>query len=561
MIARYYSFSLILGLLSLSFFKLVDSGSDLRQGKDYALFFAVKDYDEWTDLRNPIKDAKAIAADLEQNYGFRAEVVENPTLDEIGQKLEEYRQKTYAKDAQLLIFFSGHGEFVESTKEGFFIPKEGSLNDPFQRSYLPHSRLERAVTTIPCRHILLAIDACYSGTFDDYLAFGKGKLGDRPGEGKKSEQQRFIDRVLKYQSRLYLTSGGKERTPDGLDHSPFTLQFLTALRSFGGANKMLDFDELKSYMKEASPRPHAGQFEGHEPGGDFLFVLDDHPVQVKDLKQDLAAWQQAESLNTLRAYQNYLSRFPNGEFEDQAQVKVQEMEKEEALNRDILAWNRAKNLDTKPAYEAYLQDFPNGNFRILANSALNKLNTAVTPDVSNKGLPKDPSGRTYKTVELNGKTWLAENLDYDIGEGSWCYDDKAENCRTYGRLYTWEAAKKGCAALGAGWRLPTDVEWKKLAESVGGYYDWKTFKNVEDPKKGYQVLRKGGNSGFAALLGGFRNTDGEYVFLGRHGYYWSATGSDADKAWIYWFSGDVQRLDRNDFLKSFGRSCRCIQDY
>ena len=82
-------------------------------------------------------------------------------------------------------------------------------------------RLEKAINNIPCDHILLAIDACYSGTFDEQIALSRGKIGFRPGE-TISSRDLMIQRMLKHKSRLYLTSGGKERTPDGRVHSPFT---------------------------------------------------------------------------------------------------------------------------------------------------------------------------------------------------------------------------------------------------------------------------------------------------------------------------------------------------
>jgi len=50
-------------------------------------------------------------------------------------------------------------------------------------------------------------------------------------------------------------------------------------------------------------------------------------------------------------------------------------------------------------------------------------------------------------------------------EDSYCYDGKVENCKTYGRLYTWEAAQRACPE---GWHLPSDEEWYHLAFHFGG---------------------------------------------------------------------------------------------
>ena len=86
--------------------------------------------------------------------------------------------------------------------------------------------------------------------------------------------------------------------------------------------------------------------------------------------------------------------------------------------------------------------------------------------------PRD--GQTYKTVKLNGLTWMAENLNFDVGEGCWFYENDSKNGEKYGRLYTWEAAMKACPP---GWRLPTDEEWKSLANAFGGYSIWEVWRS------------------------------------------------------------------------------------
>lgn len=301
----------------------------LRPGKDFALFFAVSNYDQWDDLKNPISEAEAIAKDLRELYDFQTEVVRDPTKAEIQAKIEEYRKKTYADDAQLFIFFTGHGEYLENTREGFFIPKDAKRNDALQDSYLSYLRLQRWIETLPCKHILLAIDACFSGTFDDDIAL-KGEPGKRPEQNNWREQ--YISQALQYRSRLFMASGAKVRTPD---KSAFAEQFLNALRSFGGDDRLVSSTELWGYVQRANPKPCVAKFGDHEAGGDFLLVMRADStwmnkanvgITVSD-NIDLSDWNIAKAKNTVEDYKEYLNRHPTGDFAEAANGKIAELER------------------------------------------------------------------------------------------------------------------------------------------------------------------------------------------------------------------------------------------
>ena len=157
----------------------------------------------------------------------------------------------------------------------------------------------------------------------------------------------------------------------------------------------------------------------------------------------------------------------------------------------------------------------------------------------------------------DGKEWTTKNLDREI-PGSYCYDDKDLNCRTYGRLYTWEAAKRGCDALGAGWRLPTTDDWRQMAAHYGGIRD----ESADLGKAAFLALSSPGPSGFNALLGGGRSPDGrEYARLEAHGLFWTATESGARTAWVYNFGKGGQSLARHrDLEKTWAFSVRCVRD-
>ena len=85
--------------------------------KDYALLFAVEDYDHWPNLRNPIPDAQKIQQDLEDIYGFKTRLIKNPTKLEIFRVFREYAEMVYTDDSQLFIFFAGHGHFDDNSEK------------------------------------------------------------------------------------------------------------------------------------------------------------------------------------------------------------------------------------------------------------------------------------------------------------------------------------------------------------------------------------------------------------------------------------------------------------
>ena len=238
----------------------------VRDGKDYALLFAVEDYDDWPELHKPVSDAESIQHDLEQLYGFQTELIKNPTRAGIFETFRRYAEMDYSDDDQLFIFFAGHGYFDETFKGGYLVARDTGKpeNDAEMLSYVSHSVIRDIIDRMSCKHIFLVLDTCYSGTFDRIIAM-RGRteaLSERLTETD-------IQRKFQYTTRWYLTSGGKEIV---YDDSPFVHQFLEALRSKGGVDNILTKDEILSYVQRlVKPKPRASGFGIDEPGSDFLF--------------------------------------------------------------------------------------------------------------------------------------------------------------------------------------------------------------------------------------------------------------------------------------------------
>jgi hypothetical protein len=239
--------------------------------KDYALIFATDKYDNWKALVNPLYDSRTVSNDLQKIYGFTTEVVENPTQSQVLDKLREYAEKKYGDLDQLFVFFAGHGFYDETFKEGFVVTRESLPDDPGRNSYLRHSVLRSTINNNPCQHIFLVMDVCFGGTFDDNV--GTRAMDDE--SYKAPSQSEIITRKLKFKTRKYLTSGGKEYVSDGIAgrHSPFAKQFIEALEKGMGSDGILTLSELITYVETLKTAPQYGKFGGDQLGSDFVFVV------------------------------------------------------------------------------------------------------------------------------------------------------------------------------------------------------------------------------------------------------------------------------------------------
>jgi uncharacterized protein (TIGR02145 family) len=195
-------------------------------------------------------------------------------------------------------------------------------------------------------------------------------------------------------------------------------------------------------------------------------------------------------------------------------------------------------------------------------------NTTDEAELSDSGILTDKrDGRKYRTVEIFGKRWMAENLNYRT-DSSWCYKNADSNCAKYGRLYNWTAAMNACPA---GWYLPSRSEWSRLSDSIDS-----TGKRLKT-KSGWKDDGNGTDEyGFSALPGGSRNSAGEFRGGGFGGWWWTSTegiGRDDDGA-KRWARVDIRNFafrmnidpryyglhyDTEGPAKSHGNSVRCVQ--
>jgi len=200
-------------------------------------------------------------------------------------------------------------------------------------------------------------------------------------------------------------------------------------------------------------------------------------------------------------------------------------------------------------------------------------------------------GKDYKTVIINGTTWMAENLAIDV-PGSKCYgeewvygdgkngvlnttlpeDEIRTICRKYGRLYDWETANSACPD---GWHLASNVEWYNLVD----FAKMTLYTGVS----GERLKSRGdwGSDnygidlfGFAALPGGigwftentFFEETGESLeggfysdYVNEESRWWTATGAEVDRAFAYSMSIHGSNVLYYPYKKDMFYYVRCVK--
>ncbi len=322
-----------------------------RKGKDRALFFAVNEYKYKhyaplrSELGNPIKYAHTIANFLQESFDFETEVVENPTAGTIGDKINAYaaRYQTGEWDTsgQLLIYFSGHGAL--ENLNGYFIASD---SDPEKLNFtaIAYSLWRPQIALFHCKHILVAVDACFSGSFDPKW-FDRSRSGYPKRPGEKSEGQKLVLNHERTTTRMFFTSATDVESPEV---SKFAIKMQEGLVAGIGDDAILTSTELFSFIEKASPPPHRGEFEKDDPTSSFLFFNTTFavPDSFNLITQDIEAWNQAKAQNTREAYSEYLRLFPKGEFLEVATLRLERLVSSEAISireKQTTTWEDLKN--------------------------------------------------------------------------------------------------------------------------------------------------------------------------------------------------------------------------
>ncbi|MES2828452.1 MAG: caspase family protein [Bacteroidota bacterium] len=233
-----------------------------KVAKNYCLLIASQNYSDRSipTLANPIADAVKLKLILKSNYNYPEENIIslfNPTNNDIKRKLLELGNTIQPED-NLVIFYAGHGIWVEKEKKGYWLMTDAQYKDI--NTWLPNKVVLDLVAKLPSRHTLLITDACFSGS-----VFKTRGISDKAPTAIKE-----LDNKI---TRVAITSGNDTEVPDESIFMKYLIKALSQNKEqYLTAQKMFINQIIEAVMAESKTEPRYGTLElaGHV-GGDFIF--------------------------------------------------------------------------------------------------------------------------------------------------------------------------------------------------------------------------------------------------------------------------------------------------
>jgi uncharacterized protein (TIGR02145 family) len=211
---------------------------------------------------------------------------------------------------------------------------------------------------------------------------------------------------------------------------------------------------------------------------------------------------------------------------------------------------------------------------ILKKQPVVKLENNIETDI----IVKDASGNSYKAVKIGDQVWMSENLKTDrysngdlipnimgksdwtnLYTGAWCnYKNLNNNEDKNGKLYNWYAVADYRNVCPKGWHVPTEVEWTKLTDILGG----KLVAGSKMKLAGWesQNTSETNESGFSGLPSGNRFGNGTFDYIGSNGYWWSSSEYVTNYAWFCSLNLNSNGTIQGNTYKQSGFSVRCLRD-
>ena len=258
-------------------------------------------------LRNPVNDAKAMAAALTEQ-GFTVILRQNASKTEMEKGIADFGEKLQ-EGATGLFYYAGHG--MQVSGRNFLIPIDAEIKSE-QRVRLETVDVDVVLdqmTAAKSKVNMVILDACRNNPFERrFRSVGGGLAQINAPEGTLI---------------AYATAPGKVAADGTGENGLYTEELLRAVRQPG-----LKVEEVfKTVRANVTRRSNGAQtpWEASSLVGDFYFKQQQAATAAAPGAQpslELALWDAVKGSNSPAELQAYLDKFPNGTFAPLARTRM-----------------------------------------------------------------------------------------------------------------------------------------------------------------------------------------------------------------------------------------------
>lgn len=272
--------------------------------RNIAIIIGINDYSNGVPrLETAVPDAEEFARLMQERYQYEVHLLlnEDATLNKLKQLIDCFSNKKipFGKDPEIndkdriILYFAGHGKAFDAKEKqegpvGYLIPQDATDNPD---TYLKMQDFHDALLKLPCRHLLVILDCCFSGAF--YWS-----SINRDVVPKVKLYKQVYDHYIKYRAWQVITSTSDKQTaidspPRGKVvvgskvHSPFAKHLFDALNKGADLDNdgIITANDLFNFVRKAVA-VETEEYKAQTPGicplklhenGEYLFLLQSEP--------------------------------------------------------------------------------------------------------------------------------------------------------------------------------------------------------------------------------------------------------------------------------------------